>query len=161
MEKPEYRKVIDSDIETICKFPQDENELFFMFPKSVFPLNYEQLKSAIDVRSDSIVIVSHITIVGFANFYETIKDQYCSIGNVIVNPLFRSMGAGAYLIKTMEDIAINKYKVKELHISCFNQNITGLLLYSKLGYKPYEIEKRFDKKSKPVALIKMKKELNL
>jgi hypothetical protein len=36
---------------------------------------------------------------------------------------------------------------------------TGLLLYNKLGFLPYEIEKRFDRKSSPIALIKMKKEL--
>ena len=36
---------------------------------------------------------------------------------------------------------------------------TGLLLYNKLGFVPYEIEKRFDRKSFPIALIKMKKEL--
>jgi hypothetical protein len=36
---------------------------------------------------------------------------------------------------------------------------TGLLLYNKLGFLPYEIEKRYDRKSFPIALIKMKKEL--
>ena len=59
----------------------------------------------------------------------------------------------------MECIALQKYSVKEVHISCFNSNITGLLLYNKLGFVPYEIEKRFDRKSFPIALIKMKKEL--
>ena len=41
----------------------------------------------------------------------------------------------------------------------FNKNITGLLLYRKLGYVPYEVEKRYDRNSTPVALIKLKKEL--
>ncbi len=79
---------------------------------------------------------------------------------MIVNPIFRAKGVGTYLINIMEEKAISKYKVKEIHISCFNQNVTGLLLYSKLGYVPYEIEKRFDKKSLPVALIKMKKKVD-
>ena len=76
---------------------------------------------------------------------------------MIVNPIFRGEGVGTYLIDIMEKKAISKYKVKEIHISCFNQNVTGLLLYYKLGYVPYDIDKRFDKRLVPVALIKMKK----
>lgn len=67
---------------------------------------------------------------------------------MIVNPTFRGKGAGAFLIGTMENKAINKYNVKEIHIPCFNQNVTGLLLYNKPGYAPYEIEKRLYKKTK-------------
>jgi ribosomal protein S18 acetylase RimI-like enzyme len=160
MENLEYREVRDQDIETICRFPQDEKELFFMFPKSLFPLTYEQLKSAIDARFDSTVVLSQDTIAGFANFYEVFEDQYCSIGNVIVNPDFRGMGVGEFLMNAMENIAVNKYRVRELHISCFNQNTAALLLYSKLGYQPHETEKRLDKKSMPVVLIKMKKVLS-
>jgi ribosomal protein S18 acetylase RimI-like enzyme len=78
---------------------------------------------------------------------------------VIVNPIYRGKGVGTYLINIMEKKAISKYNVNEIHISCFNQNVTGLLLYYKLGYVPYEIEKRYDKKSLPVALIKMKKQV--
>jgi ribosomal protein S18 acetylase RimI-like enzyme len=155
-----YREVTTDDLPFICSFPQDETELYFMFPKAVFPLTINQLKSSIDCRFDSTVILYNDIIIGFANFYEVFENQYCSIGNVIVNPLYRGKGAGAYLINTMEKKAVSKYKVKEIHISCFNQNVTGLLLYSKLRYVPYEIEKRLDKKSIPVALIKLKKNLN-
>jgi hypothetical protein len=94
-----HRAVDHTDIEIICKFPQDENELYFMYPKSVFPLTAEQLKSAIDSRFDSTVILSENDIAGFANFYEAEKGTYCSIGNVIVNPVFRGKGVGAFLIK--------------------------------------------------------------
>jgi len=154
-----HREIVPEDIAIICNFPRDENELFFMYPKAIFPLTIDQLKSSIDSRFDSTVILHEEAITGFANFYEVIENQYCLIGNVIVNPIFRGKGVGAYLINIMEKKAISKYKVKEIHISCFNQNVAGLLLYSSLGYLPYEIEKRFDKKSVPVALIKMKKEV--
>ena len=152
-----HREVITDDLPLICSFPQNEIELFFMFPKAVFPLTIDQLKSSVDSRFDSTVILFNDAIIGFANFYEVLENQYCSIGNVIVNPVFRGKGVGAYLINTMEKKAVSKYKVKEIHISCFNQNVTGLLLYYKLGYIPYDIEKRLDKKSIPVALIKLKK----
>jgi ribosomal protein S18 acetylase RimI-like enzyme len=152
-----HREVVYGDLEVLCKFPGDENELFFMYPKATFPLTTDQLKLSVDSRFDSTVILCKDSIVGFANFYEVIEDHYCTIGNVIVNPLFRGKGVGTYLIDIMEKKAINNYRVKEIHISCFNQNVAGLLLYYKLGYVPYEIEKRSDKKSLTVATIKMKK----
>ena len=152
-----HREIASEDIAIICNFPRDENELFFMYPKAIFPLTIDQLKSSIDSRFDSTVILYEETITGFANFYEVIENQYCSIGNVIVNPIFRAKGVGTYLINIMEKKAISKYKVKEIHISCFNQNTGGLLFYSKLGYKPYHIEKRLHKDFIPFALIHMKK----
>jgi ribosomal protein S18 acetylase RimI-like enzyme len=152
-----HREVTIDDYVLICSFPQNESELNFCFPKAVFPLTVDQLRSSVDNRYDSTVIISHKSIAGFANFYEAEIDKHCSIGNVIINPLYRGKGVGEYLIKTMEDKAINKYNVKEIHISCFNANVAGLLLYNKLGYCPYEIEKRYDKHSAPVALIKLRK----
>jgi ribosomal protein S18 acetylase RimI-like enzyme len=152
-----HREVVYDDLLILCQFPMDENELFFMYPKATFPLTIDQLKSSVDNRFDSTVILCNDTIVGFANFYEVIEDQYCTIGNVIVNPIFRGKGVGTYLIDVMEKIAISKYRVKEVHLSCFNQNIAGLVLYQKLGFVPYEIEKRVDKKGNTVATIKMKK----
>lgn len=152
-----HRNVDFRDLEIICRFPQDENELFFMFPKANYPLTIEQLQASIDSRYDSTVIIVDNQVIGFANFYEANMDEHCSIGNVIINPDYRGKGVGKYLIQTMENIAINKYNVKEIHISCFNQNLAGLLLYSKLGYQPYDIEKRLNKYSFPVALINMKK----
>lgn len=155
------RDVQMTDLETICSFPQNEDELYFMFPKATFPLTPEQLLDAVNHRFDSTIILSaRDEIVGFANFYEVSKEEYCSIGNVIINPKHRRLGAASYLIKTMEEKAVKKYHAKEIHISCFNNNVSALLLYYKLGYKPFEIEKRLDKKSIPVALIKMKKCLN-
>jgi GNAT superfamily N-acetyltransferase len=151
------REVTSDDLSFICNFPKDEIELYFMFPKAVFPLTIDQLKSSIDCRFDSTVILYNETIIGFANFYEVFENKCCSIGNVIVNPLYRGRGVGAYLINTMGKKAVCKYKVKEIHISCFNKNVTGLLLYCKLGYVPYDIEKRLDKKTIPVALVKLKK----
>lgn len=53
----------------------------------------------------------------------------------------------------MEDIGKKKYNVSELHLSCFDANTSGLLLYTKLGYKPYEIEKYINKENEVSALI--------
>ena len=157
IENLSYRKIEKNDFEKICKLPQNAEELFFMFPKAEYPLNPNQLESAVQSRFDSTVILSNNEIVGFANFYEVKKHEHCSIGNVIVDSNYRKMGIGEYLIKTMENTGIEKYKVSEFHLSCFNTNTNGILLYSKLGYKPFDIEKWMDESGKITALIKLKK----
>lgn len=159
MNKLSFRSIVGNDLETICQLPQNKEELFFMFPKADYPLSVEQLQTVVENRSDSTVILLDNKIVGFANFYEVKENEYCSIGNVIVSSIFRNKGIGLFLIETMESIALKKYNVREIHISCFNTNTKGILLYSKLGYFPYEIEERLDKEESKVALVKMKKEM--
>lgn len=154
-----HRPIKISDFGKIRQLPQNKEELFFMFPKADYPLSVEQLGTVVENRSDSTVILLDKEIVGFANFYEVKENDYCSIGNVIVSSYFRNKGIGKYLIETMESIALEKYNVKEIHISCFNTNTKGILLYSKLGYIPYEVEERLDKEGRKVALIKMKREI--
>lgn len=158
MEVLSYRAVENSDFEGICNFPQNAEELFFMFPKAEYPLTPDQLKTVVENRFDSTVILYGGKVAGFANFYEIKESLYCSIGNVIVNPDFRKRGIGEFLIRTMESIGMEKYNVSEFHISCFNTNTKGILLYSKLGYVPYEIEKCTDKENNWTALIKFKRE---
>lgn len=152
-----HRSVEVSDLGKICQLSKNEEELFFMFPKAEYPLTESQLESAINSRFDSTVILFNNDIVGFANFYEVKENRYSSIGNVIVDANYRNLGIGKYLIQTMEQIAIEKYYVSELHLSCFNTNTKGILLYSKLGYIPYEIEKWLISQNESLALIKMKK----
>lgn len=154
-----HRTVEVSDLKKICQLPKDEEELFFMFPKAEYPLTESQLESAVNSRFDSTAVLLNNDIVGFANFYEVNKNQYCSIGNVVVNVNHRNMGIGKYLIQTMEQIAVEKYNVSEIHLSCFNMNTKGILLYSKLGYTPYEFEKWLSPKNESLALIKMKRSL--
>lgn len=157
--KLSFRSAQTSDLEKVCQLPQNREELFFMFPKADYPLSIEQLEAVVANRSDSTVILFDNEIVGFANFYEVKENEYCSIGNVIVSSYFRNKGIGKYLIETLESIALEKYDVREIHISCFNTNTKGILFYSKLGYIPYEVEERLDKDGRKVALIKMKREI--
>ena len=130
-----------------------------MFPKADFPLTINQLKNTIKDRFDSTVVLFNNEVVGFANFFEVRESQYCAIGNVIVSPCFRNRGVGTFLINAMEDNGKKKYNVSELHLSCFDANTSGLLLYTKLGYKPYEIEKYINKENEVSALIELKKVL--
>lgn len=156
-EKLSYRSFTFGDLEKVCNLPRDEQELFFMFPKADFPLTGDQLKNTIMDRFDSTVVLFNHELVGFANFYEVKESQYCAIGNVIVSPYYRNHGVGTFLINAMEDMGKKKYNVSEFHLSCFDANTNGLLLYTKLGYKPYEIEKYSNNKNEISALIKLKK----
>lgn len=151
-----HRPVSENDIQVVCRFPQSEDELFFLFPKAEFPLDASQLRAAIAQRSDSTVVQLGGEVVAFANFYRWEAGGGCSIGNVIVSPAARGHGVGRYLIERMIALAFSKYQAAEVTVSCFNQNIAGLLLYSKLGFLPYAVEERKDKKGNRVALIHMR-----
>lgn len=137
-----HRPIEEKDIPIICGFPQDEDELFFLFPRAAFPLTPSQLQSVIAQRSDSTVVEQNGAVVAFANFYRWEAGGCCSIGNVIVSPTARGYGVGRYLIETMIGIAFTKHQAAEVTVSCFNENIAGLLFYPKLGFQPYAIEER-------------------
>lgn len=151
-----HRPVTEKDIQLICGFPQSEDELFFLFPKAAFPLAPSQLQDAIAQRSDATVVELGSEVVAFANFYRWEAGGCCSIGNVIVSPAARGRGVGHYLIEKMIGLAFSKHQAAEVTVSCFNQNVAGLLLYPKLGFQPYAIEERQDKKGNRVALIHMR-----
>ncbi len=126
-----------------------------MFPSAEFPLTVDQLKTHLERRLDSTVVLYNGLLAGFANFYLCQPGETCSIGNVIVSPDIRGQGVGSYLINTMIGIAIKNYRVKSVQLSCFNQNVNGLLLYQELGFKPVFIEERRDKQGNRIASIHM------
>lgn len=150
------RPVAEKDIQVVCGFPQSEEELFFLFPKAEFPLAPSQLQKAIAQRSDATVVELDGEVVAFANFYRWEFGGSCSIGNVIVAPAARGRGAGRHLIEQMIGLAFSKYQAAEVTVSCFNQNVAGLLLYPKLGFQPHAVEERKNKKGNRVALIHMR-----
>ena len=57
-----------ADAELICRFPQSEEELFYMFPRATYPLPPEQLIAAAEERSCPTVVTLEKTIVGYGNF---------------------------------------------------------------------------------------------
>ena len=151
-----YRSVGAEDVPIICTFPQSARELFLLFPKATYPLTPDQLNAAIAARMDSTVILRRALVAGFANIYECETGERCWIGNVIVDPRERGTGVGKYLIEIMIQIAREKHRVREVRISCFNENIVGLLLYEKLGFEPYAVEERLDLEGERVAMIHMR-----
>lgn len=151
-----HRPVAESDLQVVCAFPRNEDELFFAYPKATYPLTPPQLLEAVQQRSDSTVVEDDGSVVAFANFYRWETQGCCSIGNVIVSPAARGRGVGRYLVERMIDLAFNKYWAAEVTVSCFNRNVAGLLLYPRLGFQPYAVEERRDKRERRVALIHMR-----
>jgi len=49
-----YRPLQSSDLETLCSFPQNEQELYFMFPRAEFPLTADQIREVARALSHSI-----------------------------------------------------------------------------------------------------------
>ncbi len=126
-----------------------------MFRDPTFPLAPTALEASIRERQDSTVVMVDGIVAGFANFYGRTSGESCSIGNVIVDPVQRGKGVAKFLIETMVNIAIDKYGARSTKLVCFNHNIAGLLLYTKLGFKPFEIEERATPDGKRVAAIRM------
>ena len=150
-----HRKVTESDIPEICKLPKTREELFYCFPRAGFPLSEADLRQSIEKRADSTVVEVAGRVVAFANFYRW-KEGVCSIGNVVVASDARGSGVGSYLINHMLTLGFEKHHAKAVSVSCFNRNVAGLLLYPKLGFRPYDIEQRVDYNGDRVALIHLK-----
>lgn len=155
------RPVKEEDLDTICRFPSNEKELFFMFPASDYPLTKEQLRIAIAKRYESTVILLDNRVAGFANFYLLQPGEVCHIGNVIIDPSLRGRGAGAYLLRTMIGIARDKYRIPRIVLVCHHNNLPALLLYTKLGFKPFSISKIENKHGGPVAAISLEYTMEL
>jgi len=135
-------------------------EVFFMSPKLEYPLTSDQLEQAAQGREKLTVILNEYEqVIGYANLYYQQEQDLYWLGNVIVSPDDRGKGAAEFLIRTMLASAKEDLKLRELHLVCHNVNTKGMLLYSRLGFKPYEIVKRTGPQESTIAGIFMKIEL--
>lgn len=151
-----YRSLQLGDLETLCSFPQNEEELYFMFPKAVYPLTPDQIDEVVRNRLEPTVILCNQEVVSYANFYNH-DGESCWLGNVIVSPDYRGKGASQYLIGIMENIGREKLKVQKLKLVCHNPNTRGILFYIKHGFKPYDISLRVKPSGEYIAGLHMEK----
>lgn len=151
-----FRRAKKSDLKEILTFARDQRELFYFFPSASYPLTTEQLEQQLNERHESTVMLEHGKLVGFANFYNVQNRNIAFIGNVIIKPEKRGQGLGSKLLQAMITTGFSQLQLKEVHLSCYNNNTAALLFYTKLGFAPYAIERRYDPDNKPVALIHLK-----
>jgi ribosomal protein S18 acetylase RimI-like enzyme len=154
-----FRDAKHEDYEVIATFPQNEMELFHVFPSGEFPLLPSQLEKAASVRLHPTVILSKDEIIGYSNLYDLVDGLHCWLGNVIISPHYRGKGIGKYLIDQMKVRAKEELRVEELRLVCHNTNTAALLFYKKQGFKPYDIKQIEHKQGYHVAGILMEIEL--
>lgn len=151
-----FRQARKADLFEIVTFPMDRTELFYFFPSATYPLTVKQLEQQLCKRHQSTVMLSNKQLIGFANFYNVLNRNIAFIGNVIIKPEKRGQGLGRKLIQTMITTGFSYFQLKEVHLSCYEKNISALLFYRHLGFKPYASETRYDPDNEPAEMIHLK-----
>jgi len=151
-----FRPVRDSDLAAIAGFAGTPEELYYLAPRASFPLSVEQLAASIAQRSDSSVVCRGEQVLGFANIYKREPGGACYVGNVAVAPHARRQGVARFLMQRMGELARARHAASEVRVSCFNSNTAGLLLYGRLGYRPFALEERLDWQQLPIVLIHLR-----
>ncbi|WP_256657941.1 GNAT family N-acetyltransferase [Pseudomonas sp. 2FG] len=154
-----HRPATVADLDDLVGFPQSPDELFFCYPKAVWPLTVGQLAAAMAERRNSSVVLLDGRPAGFANFYQWQHGEFCALGNLMVAPWARGHGVANYLVGVMEQQAREHYQAKLMKVSCFNANSAGLLLYPKLGYQLSGLVERRNQLNQRVALLQFSKAL--
>lgn len=154
----EFREATVEDFEGICGLIESKEELFLVYPSGKYPFTVEQIVELAQVRKELTIATESNEIIGFANLYDYDPGKSVFIGNVVVDKKHRGKGIGKEIILYMQKVAFEKFKLPEIRISVFSENTPAMLLYSGLGFVPYDIEERKDSSCKRVALVHMKKE---
>ncbi|KAF1051738.1 MAG: hypothetical protein GAK43_02267 [Stenotrophomonas maltophilia] len=154
-----HRPARIADLDEVVGFPRSADELFYCFPRATWPLTLDQLAEAVAQRRDSQVALYDGRLAGFVNFYQWAEGESCTLGNLMVAGWAREHGVASYLVGVMEDLARRHYHAQRLKLSCFNGNASGLLFYTRLGYRPTGIVERRDRHDERVALIQLEKSL--
>lgn len=151
-----HRALTDADIPRICSFPRDRLELYYLFPRAIWPLTPEQVRESLAIRRDPTVILRDGEVVGYANFATFDEGRSASVGNVSVAPSARGTGVAKHLLHTMMDRAFGHHGLPELTLRCFSTNTPALLLYGKLGFVPVAIEERTTPWDERIGLFLMR-----
>lgn len=143
------------DYAEICKFPQNPDELFAMFPSAAYPLTPEKLDANVKQRWCPTALLHGDAVAGFANLYDYEKDRQCWLGNVIVSPAHRGTGAASVLIRQMIESARDTLQVPQIALIVHSTNVPAMLLYTKLGFKPDSISKAVNNRGETIGKIAM------
>jgi ribosomal protein S18 acetylase RimI-like enzyme len=140
--------------EGIVELFTSPEELFLIYPSGTWPFDKMQLKGLSKKRSDFTVALDGDRVIGFASIYTHLSRDKYFIGNVVIAISHRGRGIGSALICHMCDLVFNRYAPR-VNISVFSFNTSALLLYTSLGFKPFDIEKRTMPNGSSTALLHM------
>ncbi|MES9972371.1 MAG: GNAT family N-acetyltransferase [Candidatus Thiodiazotropha sp.] len=145
----------ESHYEGIMALFTSPEELYLIFPSGSWPFDREQLERLSKQRSDFTVVLDDDRVIGFANIYTNTAGNRYFIGNVVISRDYRGQGVGRQLVGHMCGLIFEHY-ASTAYISVFAFNTTALLLYSSLGFKPYDIEQRNMPNGDLAALVHMR-----
>lgn len=151
----QYRDAEHADFKMIAVFPQNQEDLFYMFPKGNYPITPVQFEEVASNRLSPTVITYNHEVAGYCNFYDVTEGQDCWLGNVIVHPEHRRSGIGTFLIDVMKTKAHKEYGAQKLKLVCHNTNTKALLFYYKHGFRPFDLKVVEDYKGDQIIGIKM------
>lgn len=154
----QFKPATETDYVKICQLFKSKEELYLVYPSGAYPLTVKQVKELAEVRKDLTVVLDKNKVIGFANFYNYEPKQSVYIGNVVIEQAYRGEGLGKELVLYMIKIVAEKYQITNVKLSVFSDNSVALLLYAKLGFKPFKVEERKDTSGNRVALIHMQYE---
>ncbi len=154
-----FRELRPTDAQGICAFPQNERELFHMFPAANHPLESRQLLEVALEREDPTVILLEDQLAGYANFFSCQTGGVCALGNMVVDPELRRKGVGAYLVKVMAEKAKTNHNALTLRATVYNDNTSALLFYADQGFVPAGLEQRKGMDGTTAVAIHMDKKL--
>ena len=151
----EIRAATPEDLEPISRIIPDQDELFLVYPKGRYPFTVSQVQQLYNERFEFTVVYDGDKLVGFANLYDRLQDQYAFIGNVFVHPDYRGQGLGKLVLQYMIKAAFEKYRFAEVRLSVFAGNKVAIKLYEQHGFRKYSQEQRTDPNDDRKTLLHM------
>lgn len=143
--------------DSIIKLIRSPEELYLVYPSGTYPLDHEQLDHLSKTRSNLTAGLLNNKLVAFANLYNVKPNNFAFIGNIIVSSDHRGQGVGKAITHYMVKLCREKHNALA-RLSVFSFNTPALLLYTELGFTPYEVEQRKNLNGEKVALIHMQKD---
>lgn len=156
MDTLDYRRAKSDDYDAISRLITSPHELFRVYPAGRFPFSREQVNQLALIRMELSVATVANKVVAFGNLYGYEPNRHIFIGNLIIDRVYRDNGIGQGMVQYLLKQVFYKYRLMEARISVFSDNVPALLLYSKLGFEPYQLEQRKNFSKQRVVLLHMK-----
>ncbi|WP_426446894.1 GNAT family N-acetyltransferase [Paenibacillus sp. S-38] len=154
-----HRPVEAEDFEKIRLFPQSKREQFFMYPRWSYPVSAEEMREVARGRLLPTVLVDGEQVAAYCNLYHAEGEEGLWLGNVIVSPAHRGRGAASTLLGCMMEQAKRELGAERLSLMCHSVNTAALLLYHKLGFKPYDWSAKTGPDGEKLLLLKLTRSL--
>ncbi len=152
----DFTSATETHFEAIAQLVSSAEELYSVCPSGSYPWDYRQILDISQERSNLTVCLVDNQVVAFGNLYNVKPSQSAFIGNIVVSDAYKGQGIGRALIEHLSLLCSELYQAVP-YLSVFNYNTRALLLYTKLGFKPYSAEPRISYDGETVVLLHMRK----